>query len=219
MRRISIFCALLFITGFFCAAQNHDSLMIRRFADEILINSKAYDNLRHLTKQIGARLAGSPAMVKAEQWGFKIMQDNGADKAWLQECMVPHWIRGGKDEAGIISFHATVNGIGKTRMERKLDIIALGNSIGTGPKGIVDNVVLVNSFDDLEAKKDLVNGKIVFYNYKFNPTYVNTFLAYRDAGQYRGQGPSRAAKYGAIAVIVRSMSLSTDNNPQDRKST
>jgi carboxypeptidase Q len=212
MRRISIFCALFF-TGFVSYAQKEDSLMIRRIADEILISSKAYENLRHLTKQVGARLAGSPGMVKAEQWGFKVMQESGSEKTWLQECMVPHWIRGGKDEAGIISFQPTTNGIGKTKIEKKLDVIALGNSMGTGTKGIVDNVVLVNSFDDLEEKKDLVNGKIVFYNYKFNPTHVNTFLAYRDAGQYRGQGPSRAAKYGAIAVIVRSMSLSTDNNP------
>jgi carboxypeptidase Q len=98
-------------------------------------------------------------------------------------------------------------------LEKKLDVVALGNSIGTGPKGIVDDVVLVNSFEDLEAKKDLVNGKIIFYNYKFNQTYVNTFFAYRDAGKYRSQGPSRAAKYGAIAVIVRSLSLGVDNNP------
>ncbi len=199
--------------GFVSSAQNPDSLMIRRIADEILINSKAYDNLRYLTKQIGARLAGSPGMVKAEQWGFKIMQESGADKTWLQECMVPHWVRGGRDEAGITSFQSTTEGIGTTKSERKLDVIALGNSIGTGPKGIVDNVVLVNSFAELEAKKDQVNGKIVFYNYKFNPTYVNAFQAYRDAGQYRSQGPSRAAKYGALAVIVRSLSSSTDNIP------
>ena len=205
--------AVLFITGFVSSAQNEDSLMIRRIADEVLINGKAYDNLRHLTKQIGARLAGSPGMVKAEQWGFKTMQGSGADKVWLQECMVPHWVRGGKDEAGIISFHSTAKGIGTSKMERKLEVIALGNSIGTGPKGIVDDVVMVNSFDDLETKKDQVRGKIVFYNYKFNPAYVNTFFAYRDAGQYRSQGPSRAAKFEAIAVIVRSMSLSTDNNP------
>ncbi|MGZ8511122.1 MAG: peptidase M28 family protein, partial [Chitinophagaceae bacterium] len=188
MRRIIIFCTLL-IPGIVSYAQKEDSLMIRRIANEILINSKAYDNLRHLTKQIGARLAGSPGMVKAEQWGVKIMQDHGADKTWLQECMVPHWIRGGKDEAGIVSFQATANGIGRSKMEKSLDVIALGNSMGTGPKGIVDNVVLVNSFEELEAKKDSVNGKIVFYNYKFDPTYVSTFFAYRDAGKYRGQGP------------------------------
>lgn len=58
-----------------------------------------------------------------------------------------------------------------------------------------------------------MKGKIVFYNYKFNDTYISTFNAYRDAGQYRGAGPSRAAKYGAIGVIVRSMSHAVDNNP------
>jgi carboxypeptidase Q len=194
-------------------AQQEDSIMIRRIADEILVNSKAYENLRTLTKQIGARLAGSPGMVKAEKWGLKLMEESGADRSWLQQCMVPHWVRGGRDEAGIMSFQSTTNGVGKTKLEKKLDVVALGNSIGTGPKGIVDDVVLINSFDDLEAKKDLVRGKIVFYNYKFNPTYVNVFYAYRDAGQYRGQGPGRAAKYGAIGVIVRSMSGSTDNHP------
>ena len=212
MRRIIIGAALL-ITGFVSLAQNKDSLTIRRIADEILVNGKAYDNLHDLTKQIGARLAGSPGMVKAEQWGLKTMQESGADKAWLQECMVPHWVRGGKDEAGIITFQSIAGAVGKSKMERKLDVVALGNSMGTGPKGIIDNVILINSFDELEVKKDLVNGKIVFYNYKFNPTYVTTFLAYRDAVQYRGYGASRAAKYGAIAVIVRSMSHSTDNNP------
>jgi hypothetical protein len=90
--------------GFICSAQA-DSLMIRRIADEIFINSKAYENLRYLTKQIGPRLAGSQGMVKAEQWGYKTMEESGADKTWLQECKVPHWIRGGKDEAGITSFN------------------------------------------------------------------------------------------------------------------
>ncbi len=212
MRIVCLVMALLTFS-FISYAQHEDSLMIRRIADEILMNSKAYDNLHYLTKQIGPRLAGSAGMVKAEQWGLKTMETSGADKAWLQECMVPNWVRGGRDEAGITSFIPTAEGIGKTKAEKKLDVVALGNSIGTGSKGIVDNVVLINSFDELEAKKDQVNGKIVFYNYKFNPTYVSTFWAYRDAGKYRSQGPGRAAKYGALAVIVRSMSLSTDNNP------
>src|SRR4029077_12797417 len=81
------------------SAQKDDSIFIRQIANEILLNGKAYDNLRHLTKQIGGRLAGSSQMVKAEQWGLKTMQESGADKTWLQECMVPHWVRGGKDMA------------------------------------------------------------------------------------------------------------------------
>ena len=199
---------LSFFAFFSCLlawSQNDDSLMIRRIADEILENGKAYDNLHDLTKQIGGRLSGSPQMYKAEQWGLHTMQASGAEKAWLQECMVPHWVRGGKDEA-----YFNVNG--KKNLTR-LDVIALGNSMGTPPKGISANVLLVNSFDDLESKKELVKGKIVFYNYKFNPRFINTFQAYGDAGQYRGAGPSRAAKYGAVAVIVRSLTESTDNNP------
>ena len=66
MRGILFFCILL-ATNFVASAQKEDSLMIRRIADEILLNGKAYNNLHYLTKQIGARLAGSPGMVKAEQ--------------------------------------------------------------------------------------------------------------------------------------------------------
>lgn len=186
-------------------AQKEDSAFIKRISDEIMTNGKAYDNLYQLTKNIGGRLAGSPGMVKAEKWGLNKMQESGADKAWMQECMVPHWLRGGKDEA-------TAKGP-QIKKNKALDVLALGNSMGSGKTGVTADILLVNSFDELEAKKDQVKGKIVFYNYKFIPTFVNTFSSYGDANKYRGQGPSRAAKYGAKAVIVRSMSHSTDNNP------
>lgn len=210
-----LFFPLFVMAGTTLCAQQEDSVMIKRISDEILTHGKAYENLRHLTKKIGGRLAGSAGMVKAEQWGLKTMQESGADKAWLQECMVPHWVRGGKDEMWYSQLVSNKNPkMPDARLMRKdLDVIALGNSIGTGKAGISAEVLLVNSFDELEAKKDMVKDKIVFYNYKFNDTYVQTFLAYRDAGQYRGQGPSRAAKYGAKAVIVRSMSHAADNNP------
>jgi len=215
MRKLLL--ALLLCAGAITVfAQKEDSAFIKKISDEILTNGKAYENLRHLTKKIGARLAGSPGMVKSEQWGLKLMQESGADKAWMQECMVAHWVRGGKDvaKAGYIPLRSEVKkGPYPTFINKDLDVIALGNSIGTGKNGISESVLQVNSFDELEQKKDLVKGKIVFYNYKFNDTYINTFLSYRDAGQYRGQGPSRAAKYGAKAVIVRSMSHAADNNP------
>lgn len=203
----------LFIS-FACFAafgQNEDSIQIKKISDEILTNGKAYENLRHLTKQIGPRLAGSRGMVKSEIWGMNMMKESGADKAWMQECMVPHWVRGGQDEA--IANYDDQKSRKVKYTNKPLDIVALGNSYGTGKKSISAQVILVNSFEELEKKKDEVKDKIVFYNYKFNDTYINTFHAYRDAGQYRGQGPSRAAKYGAKAVIVRSMSHAADNNP------
>ena len=183
-------------------AQTEDSLFLRRLADEVLLNSKAYENLRQLTKGIGGRLAGSPQMVQAEQWGLKAMQEAGAQKAWLQECMVPHWVRGGKDAASV----QTAKG------KKALDVVALGNSIGSG-KPLTAELILINNFDELEAQKDNIKGKIVFYNYPFNQKLVKTFQAYADASKYRGQGPSRAARYGAVGAIVRSMSHSADNNP------
>lgn len=214
MRKLLIL--LLFAgAGITAFGQKEDSVMIKNISDEILTHGKAYENLRHLTKNIGARLAGSPGMVKSEQWGLKLMQESGADKAWMQECMVPHWVRGGKDEATAQWVNSkNVPGVLDASLRTQtLDVVALGNSVGTGKNGVSAGVVLINSFDELEKRKDELKGKIVFYNYKFNDTYINTFLSYRDAGQYRGQGPSRAAKYGAAAVIIRSMSHATDNNP------
>src|SRR4030095_8986152 len=93
---ITLFVFFIYLSAF---AQNDDSIMIRRIADEILLHSKAYDNLHDLTKNIGARLSASPGFYKAEQWGLRVLQQSGADKAWLQECMIPHWVRGGKDQA------------------------------------------------------------------------------------------------------------------------
>jgi hypothetical protein len=203
MKKLFILATLFFsITSF---AQNQDSAFIRRIADEVLRNGKAYENLRVLTKQIGGRLSGSPQMYKAEQWGLQAMKDAGADNAFLQQCMVPHWVRGGKD-AAIATY--------ENKKRKPLDIIALGNSIGTGMRGLTAPVIAVKDFDDLDRKKDLVKDKIVFYTYAFNPTFIKTFQSYGDAVKYRGtQGTSRASKYGAAAVMIRSMSHSTDNNP------
>lgn len=209
-----LFCLLYFsaITNF---AQNADSAFIKRISDEILVNGRAYENLRYLTKQIGPRLAGSQGMVKAEQWGLKLMRESGADKAWLQQCMVPHWVRGGKDEMWSMQLiSANIPGKPDARlMRRSYDITALGNSVGTTGTGLTGEVFLVNSFEELDKRKDEVKGRIVFFNYKFSPTFIRTFQSYGDAAKYRGNGPSAAAKYGAAGVIIRSMSHSVDNHP------
>src|SRR5579871_1985567 len=194
-------CSILFFGSLF--AQNEDSLLIRKIADEILMNGTAYSNLHTLTKKVGGRITGSPQMYKAEEWAQKALKEAGAEKVYLQECNVPRWIRGAKEEAKLI--------IGNK--EESLAVLTLGNSVGTGSKGITAPVILINSFDELEQKKEEIKGKIVFYNYKFNPKFIQTFFGYADAVRYRGGGASRAAKYGAVAVLVRSITNSTDNYP------
>src|SRR6478672_2358727 len=79
-----------------------DSAFIKMISDNILVSRSSYDNLYNLTKKVGGRLAGSPQMVMAEQWGKKAMETAGADKVIMKECMVPHWVRGGKDKAAIM---------------------------------------------------------------------------------------------------------------------
>ncbi|KAF0240851.1 MAG: M20/M25/M40 family metallo-hydrolase [Sediminibacterium sp.] len=198
---IALLCPLLMQ-----AQVNTDADFIKNLSDEVLRNGQAHDLLRELTKGIGGRLAGSPQFAKAVEWGASALKNAGADKVILQECMMPNWKRGGTDMASIVM-------IDQKKTTRKLDVLALGNSMGTGGKAITAEVIAVASFDELEAKKDQLKGKIVYYNFKFNPTNIQTFKSYGEVGQYRRNGASRAAKYGAVGVMIRSLTEATDNNP------
>ena len=201
-----LFILAAFIPMLVSAQSNADSVYIKKISDEIMRNGKAHDLLRELTKGIGGRLAGSVQYTKAVQWGEASLKKLGADKVFLQECMMPNWKRGGKDLAAVV----LQNG---KKTNRSLDVLALGNSLGTGGKPLVAEVVAVQDFDEMEAKKDQLKGKIVYFNNKFNPTNIQTFKSYGEAGQYRRSGPSRAAKYGAVGVMIRSLTEATDNNP------
>jgi hypothetical protein len=194
----------------FAASQNtiDDSLFIHKIAVNILSSDAAYNNLHHLTKNIGGRLSGSPHMYLAEQWGAQAMKNAGADNVILQECMVPHWVRGGTDNAMIIYKDKNDN-----QQKYALHILALGSSVGSGANGVHAPLIRVNSFDDLESKKNELQGKIVFYNVPFDDTLINTFAAYGKNVVYRTAGADRAAKYGAVGVIVRSMSNTPGNYP------
>ena len=206
MRKLLAFCLLLGSNSLLMA-QQEDSVFISKIADEILVSGKIYDNLRVLCKTVGGRLSGSPQKYKAEEWGMTTLKAAGADKVWLQECKVPHWVRGGKDEA----WYTYKDASGKV-VKQTLDVLALGNSMGTGKNGVKAAVVYCNNFDDLERQKDIVKGKIVFFNNPFNEKYLMPFRAYGESGAYRRSGPARAARYGALAVVIRSLSGSAADN-------
>lgn len=185
----------------------NDSIFIKAIANNILSTSAIYDNLRYLTKNIGGRLAGSPQMVQAEIWGEKAMKEAGAETVVLQECMVPHWVRGGTDKATVVFRNAA----GK-KETIPLEVLAIGNSLGTGKKGIQAPLIRINSFKELDEQKDRIKGNIVFYNCPFDDTLLRTFEAYGKNVVYRAYGASRAGGYGALAVIIRSMTNGTDNH-------
>jgi hypothetical protein len=202
--------SILFFVFSFCASvsvsqTNADSLMIKKISDEIFMNGQAYNNLRYLCKKVGPRLSGSPGAALAVEQTARMLREAGADTVYLQPCMVPHWVRGEKE-------------IGKAVLTSgksiPLNIVALGNSVGTAASGISAGIVEVKSFQELDALgADKVKGKIVFYNFRMDPRHINTFRAYGEAGVYRSQGPSKAAALGAIGVIVRTLSPVLDDNP------
>ena len=196
--------AFLLLPCMVIAQPGDDAATIKKISDEILRNGTAYNLLYQLTKQIGGRLAGSPQSAKAVQWGKTTLENSGADRVYLQECMVPHWVRGGQDEAVITS-------VNKSLTARKLDVLALGNSLGNGK--VTAEVLAIADFAELEKRKEEVKGKIVYYNNGFDPTNVKPFVSYGQAGIYRRIGPSRAAKYGAVGVMIRSLTESTANDP------
>lgn len=205
MNRKSVLLSLASLFCFGAFAQKDDSIAIRKIANEVLTNGKAYENLRFLCKQIGPRLSGSPQAGKAVEATAKMLKDSGADTVYLQPCMVPHWVRGEK-ETGYIKW---ANG-----EKYKLNLCALGNSEGTGKNGISAGIVEVKSFAELEQLgASGIKGKIVFFNFEMNPTYITTFSAYGESGRSRSSGPSKAASYGAIGAMVRSLASNPDDFP------
>ncbi len=190
----------LFITVF-AFSQTDDSVMIKKISDEILLQGKAHSNLYTLCKSVGQRLSGSAGMYKGEAWGVQTLKDAGAVNVYLQECMVPHWVRGKKEFAAFT----------KAKSGNEFNILSIGNAVGTGKAGVSAKVIEVKNFEDLNKRKDEVKGNIVFFNYPFNKTLLRG--AYGDAVRYRSSGASAAAKYGAVAVIVRSVTAAYDDNP------
>lgn len=202
MKKLSIILLVLPILS--SAQPNPDSLFIKKISDEILRNGKAYDLLRQLTKQVGGRLSGSPQFVRAVSWGKFTMELIGPDKVFLQKCMIPHWVRGGTDSASITA-------VNNKPYSKKLDVLALGNSIGKGT--IAAPLLAVADFAELERRKDSAAGKIVYFNKGFDPTNIDPGVSYGQTGVYRRNGASMAAKYGAIGVMIRSLTESYANDP------
>lgn len=186
------------------SANAQDSLMIRKIYDEALVNGKCYSNLHDLCKNIGPRLSGSANAQKAVEWGKKLMDSYGFDRVFLQEVMVPHWVRGQKEQCIIIN--------GKKRIP--LAVTALGMSVATPSNGITADVVEVHSLKELDTLGEAgIKGKIVFFNRPFDPRFVETGGAYGSAGDQRFAGPAAAAKYGAVGALVRSLTEILDNYP------
>jgi carboxypeptidase Q len=171
----------------------------QRIREAALASDGAFQKLSELTDHIGARLSGSPALERALIWAKDTLLREGHERVTLEPVKVPHWLRGAQ-EARIL-----------TPIARELPVLALGGSVATPPGGLTAELIVVSSFQELEARKAEVKGKIVLFDHPMSK-HGNAGLAYGEAIGYRTLGAARAAPFGAVAVLVRSLtarSLST----------
>ena len=195
-----LFCSIALNAG----AQNNDSLILRKIFTYCLEEGKSYEWLDYLSNKIGPRLSGSTGAEKAVAWAKLAMEAEGHGTVKLQEVMVPHWERGSVQELTAFSGNE----------KQSLRICSLGGSVPTPDNGLRANVVEVRNFEELAFfGKEKLQGKIVFYNVPMKQYHYHTFNAYGESGKYRYRGAQEAAKYGAIASITRSLTLSLDDYP------
>jgi len=181
-----------------------DETVLRTLYTASLTDGMSYEWLDHLSNEIGGRLSGSKNAELAVQYTKAELEKLGLDKVWLQPVMVPKWERGEKEKA-FFEVAGFVN---------EVNICALGGSVATPKDGISSEVVEVQNFEELAALgKENIEGKIVFYNRPMQADLISTFNAYGGCVNQRYAGAMEAGKYGAVGVIVRSMTLRQDDLP------
>jgi carboxypeptidase Q len=156
-----------------------------RLIGEALGSTFAWDRLAVLTDTIGHRLSGSPALDRAIQWAVAEMTRDGLENVRAEKVMVPKWVRGQESAEIVEPAHHTMTMLG------------LGDSVGTRSEGVQGDVLVVNSFEELDARSASARGRIVLFNVPFT--------SYGETVRFRAAGPSRAARHGAIAALVRAV--------------
>lgn len=186
-------------------AQDEDAQFIKKIHDEVLSNGNAYRWLTELCTKHGGRIAGSDAYIGATKFTSKALKTIPGVVTRTQACEADYWQRGHKEQVYIV---------GSDGKRKKLNALVLGNSVATSPEGLTAEVIEVQSLDEVERLgRDKIQGKIVFYNRPMDPTRIRTFSAYGGAVDQRVYGPSKAAEYGAVAALVRSMTTAYDDFP------
>ncbi|MGQ0649950.1 MAG: M28 family metallopeptidase [Gemmatimonadaceae bacterium] len=164
-----------------------------RIIDAALADSAAWNRLAELTERFGNRFSGTESLEKAIDWIMVEMNKDGLDNVRGEPVMVPRWVRG-RESAELIS-----------PRRQNLPMLGLGGSIGTSAGGIAAEVLVVRSYDDLKNREDQARGKIVLFNVPFTN--------YGETVQYRSGGAIAAARVGAVASIIRSVTPYSQRTP------
>ncbi len=166
-----------------------------------LDDNRAIVHLADLVAAAPKRVSGSKGAADAVAFGLQRMKDIGLQNVRGEEVIVPQWVRGA-ETARVVS-----------PKPMPLRITALGGSVGTPSGGLEGELVMVRSFEQLQAMGAAARGKIVFFNRPMPRALTRTFQAYGQAVPQRGNGAIEASKVGAIAALVRSVTTAIDEHP------
>ncbi|SHK48553.1 M28 family metallopeptidase [Rhodothermus profundi] len=188
----SFITALVFVISGLAQAQtlsdtlwNRYEAIAQRIIETALADSSAFERLAYLVDTFGPRFSGTPQLERAIDWILETMRQDGLENVRGDTVMVPRWVRG--QEALELRYP----------YRKKLAVLGLGGSVATPPEGIEAEVLVVRSFDELEARREAAQGRIVVFNVPFT-TYGETV-------RYRVLGAIAAARAGAVASLVRSV--------------
>ena len=156
-----------------------------RLMGEAVASDFAWQRLAYIGDTFGHRLSGSPNLEAAIKWAVEEMKRDGLENVRAEPVKVPHWVRG-RESLEIVG-----------AAPQPLVILGLGNSVGTPPAGVEGDLIVVHSFEELDAARDRVKGKIVLFNVPFTN--------YGETVRFRAAGPSRAGSLGAVAALVRAV--------------
>ncbi len=209
MHKIYPFFIVLFFvslqTGLAQDQRDADAIMLKKIHEFSLTQGSCYDWLKHLCKEAGPRLAGSSAYNNAVRLTSADLGSIHDVSVYTQEVEVNKWVRGSKEIVEVIIDENNIV---------PLNALGLGNSIGTGLEGIIAEVIEVKGLDEVEKLGiKAIKGKIVFFNRPMETNTTRSFTAYGRAVDQRAYGASKAAEYGAVAAVVRSMTHEIDEFP------
>lgn len=170
--------------------------------DAALADDYTYQQVAHLTENIGPRPSGSAQSVLAAQYVAEEMRKLGLEVR-LEEVRVPHWVRG-SESAELVEFPGQ-----SPKTTQRIVVTALGGSTSTPADGLTADVVVVRNFSELTALgRSKVSGKIVLFNFPFDTRKADAGFAleaYSEAVIYRTSGAKAAAELGAVASLIRSV--------------
>jgi carboxypeptidase Q len=160
--------------------------------DRALEQNVAYEVVSELTTRFGPRLAGSESEQASARWGAQQFREMGFDNVSIETFPLALWERG-EARVEILS-----------PFPQPLSVVALGGSIATPAEGIEGEAAIFETYQQLlDQPEGSLTGKIAVVLQ--DTVQAQDGRGYGATSPIRGQGPTEAARRGAVGYVLRSL--------------